>query len=321
MAASKSFKPFVVSFGGEDFFLDRDLDKARHWAGRKAIVLDGDGMHDYEVVGICETNTEEPRTIIVDNAHKLKGNKDKDLRAYIENKHPNDTSVILVGIVRAEKLPEVWSIALSKGKGYERKPFKPWDVDGYIKWMQQEAEHSRVSIDAETAKNLLQLVGQDLYRLANEIRKLALYVGGAERIKKEHILLVTTPSPKAEPFQVAEMVIGKEARKALNAFSTLYKNAGEDCLIPVVRAVMKQVEKTAIIRSLQDKGVPEADIAVLVGMKEWPLKNVAAPIARKHELRTLVQHMGRLCKLDADVKGPARSKRTLVELTMLSIAQ
>jgi DNA polymerase III delta subunit len=319
MAASKSFKPFVVSFGGEDFFLDRDLDKARHWAGRKAILLDGDGMHDYEVVGICETNSEEPRTIIVDNAQELKGTK--DLLAYIENRPLNDTSVILVGILRTEKLPEVWSLALSKGKGYERKPFKPWDVDGYVKWMRKEAEHSRVSIDAETAKNLLQLVGQDLYRLANEIKKLALYIGGAERIKKEHILLVTTPSPKAEPFQVAEMVLGKEVRKALNAFSTLYKNSGDKCLIPVVYAVMKQVEKTAIIRSLQDKGVPEADIAVLVGMKEWPLKNVAAPIARKHELRTLVQHMGRLCKLDADVKGPALSKRTLVELTMLSIAQ
>jgi DNA polymerase III delta subunit len=84
---------------------------------------------------------------------------------------------------------------------------------------------------------------------------------------------------------------------------------------------MRQVEKTALIRSLLDKGVSETDIAVLVGMKEWPFKNVAAPIARKHDLKSLLKHMGQLCKLDADVKGPARSKRTLVELTMLSIAQ
>jgi hypothetical protein len=113
----------------------------------------------------------------------------------------------------------------------------------------------------------------------------------------------------------------KEVKKALSLFTVLYRNSGDECLIPVVRAVMKQVEKTTIIRNLQDRGVAESDIAGLVGMKDWPYKNVAAPVARKHDLKSLVGYMGRLSRLDADVKGPSRSKRTMVELAMLSIAQ
>ena len=317
--APNQFKPFVVSFGGEDLLLDRDMDKAKTWAGRSYRVLNGETVDGDQIVSVCETYSEDSRTVIVDNAHKVRDNK--ALREYIENRSVGDKSVILVAIVRSEKLPEMWSLAVSKGKGLERKKLKPWDESGHLTWIKLETDRCRVSIEDVVAKQLLQLVGTDFYRLANEIRKLSLYVGPAGRIQKEHILLVTTPTPRAEPWQVAEHVISKDLRKALSMFSLLYKNEGEDCLLPVVRSMMKQVEKSAVIRSLLDKGVADADIAVTVGMKEWPFKNMAAPNARKHELKSLVQYMGRLCKLDADVKGPALSKRTLVELTMLSIAQ
>jgi len=319
VAGKNSFSPFVVSFGGENFHLDRDLDRARHWTGRRPILLDGSELTDSALVSICETYSDEPRTIIVDYANKVKG--DKALKPFIEGRSVNDTSLILVAIIRSEKLPEVWSAALSKGKGYERKKLKPWNTKEYLNWIKLEADRLRVTIDDGVAQALLQCVGPDLYRLCNEIRKLAIYVGAPGKILKEHISLVTTPTPQADPYQVAEATIAKDVRAALVKFSYVYRNSGDECLIPVVRALMKQLEKTAIIRGLMDKGTPDDEIAALVGMKEWPFRNIAAPIARKHELRSLVQHMGRLCKLDADVKGPARSKRTLVELAMLTIAR
>jgi len=319
MAAKSSFKPFVISFGKEDFLLDRDLYKARQWVGRRTILLDGEEINGEQLVSLCDGYSENPRTIIVDNAHKMKG--DKPFRAYIESKQPEDSSVIIVGIVRSEKLPDVWSLAMAKGKGYERKAFKSWDNSALSTWIKLEVGNLKSSIDDETIKFLIQCVGTDLYRLSNEIKKLALYAGSLGKIQRDHIVLVTTTSPKADQFMLSEAVMAKDARRALNTFSNLYKMSGDDCLVLVVRALMRQVEKTALIRSLLDKGVSETDIAVLVGMKEWPFKNVAAPIARKHDLKSLLKHMGQLCKLDADVKGPARSKRTLVELTMLSIAQ
>jgi DNA polymerase-3 subunit delta len=314
-----SFRPFVVAFGGEDFFLDRDIEKALQ-AKRSVLRLDGeDGLTDEQLVTFCERYSETPHMIIVDNAHKVKG--DKALRAFIEAKDIADTSLVLVVIIRSEKLPEIWSLASSKGKGVERKKPKPWETDSYTDFIRLEATRLRVVISGDVSALLLQYVGPDFYRLANELRKLAIYVGQAGTITKEHVSLVTTRTPKAEPYQVAEAVLAKDSRLAMNLFSVLYMNSGDDANIPVVRALMKQIEKTATIRSLLDRGVSEEDIAVLLGMKPWPFKNVAAPLARKHDLRALVRHMGRLCKLDADVKGPARSKRTLVELAILGIAE
>lgn len=297
--------------------LDRDIERVRAWKGRTYSRYDGAGMDDYEVVSLCEVYRDEPVTIVIDNANKVKGNK--ALKAYIKSKSVKDLSVVLVAIVRSDKLPEVWST--TSGKVYERKMLKPWDEGReFVKWSVGEATRLRVKFDKGVEQVFFQNVGADLYRLANELKKLARLVGPAGTIKKEHLVMVTSPSPQADPFQVAEAAIQRNPKKAMNGLSILFRNSGEQACIPIVYALMKQVEKTMIIRRLLDAGTPDDEIAAAVGMKPWPLKNFAMPVARKHDWAKLVQYMKRLCKLDADVKGPARSKRTLVELTVLAIA-
>lgn len=315
-----TFRPFIVSYGGENFFLDRDLERART-AKRLVLRLDADEdeLTDVQLVGYCENYSEYPRTIIVDNAQKLKG--DKALRAFIEERGITDTTLLVVAIVRSEKLPEIWSLAVSKGKVYERKKPKPWENDPYTDFISSEATRLRIAINGEVASMLYRFVGPDFYRLANEIRKLAIYVGQAATVTKDHVAKVTTRTPHAEPFQVADAVINKEPQRALSLLSVLYQNSGDDSLIPIVRALMRQVETTATIRCLQDRGVSESDIAMLIAMNIWRYRNAAAPVARKHDPKSLARHMGLLSKLDADVKGPSRSKRTLVEMAVLSIAQ
>jgi len=311
--------PFLVCFGTEDFFLDRDIERAKAWANRGVVLVDGHGLTDYELVSICEERSDRLRTVIVDDAQKVKG--DKALKAYIEDRSKSDLSVILAAIVRSEKLPDVWSGAISKGKGIERKRLKGWSANNEIsKWLLAEVERMGASFEKGLETTLLQSVGLDLYRLENELRKLVLLVGPGGKIEKKHIFLVTSPSMVSDPFQVAEAAISKDPKRAMNALSVLYKSQGDEVFVPVVSALMRQVEKTLLIRRMIDKGVPDEEVATAVGIKPWPFKNFAAPVARKYDASTLIRHMGRLCKLDADVKGPARSKRTLVELTVLAIA-
>ena len=321
MAASPRIPvaPFLVTYGGENLLLDRDIERVRAWRGREFQRFDGKGMDDYEIVSLCQVHRDKPQTIVVDNANKLKGTK--ELKAYIADTVQDDLSVVLVGVIRSDKLPEVWGSVGGKGKVYERKQLKPWDSGSqYVKWSVAEATRLKVKFDKGVEQLFYQYVGADLYSLANELKKLARLVGLGGKITKADLLLVTTPTLQADPFQVAEAAMAKNPKGAMNALSILFKNSGEQACIPIVYALMKQVEKTMIIRRMLDTGMPQDEIAVAVGMKPWPLKNFAMPIARKHDWSRLVQYMKRLCKLDADVKGPASSKRTLVELTVLAIA-
>ena len=314
-----TFKPFVVAYGANNFRLDRDVEKLRS-SKRRIIRLDAEGMSDATLIGHCETYDEEPRTIILENAQELKIGK--DLQPFIEGRNVRDPSMKLAVIIRSPKLPEVWESVGSKGDILQRENLKPWDKDGFVKFILGEAQMNRVVISREIAELLFDWVGPDFYRLANEIKKLATYVGQAETIKKEHVFLVTTKVPQATPFQVAEAVLEKSPTKALNYFSVLYGSQGEaKTLIPVLYEMMKQVSSAITIRSMQEQGMSEEDVASMLSMNPWKYKNHVAPMVKKHSLKALVGYMGQLCRLDAYVKSGSISKRTMVELTILSIAE
>ena len=314
-----TFKPFVVAYGANNFRLDRDVEKLCS-ARRKVIKLDADGMSDATLIGHCESYDDDPRTIILDNAQDLKIGA--DLKPFLEGRDVRDLTLKLGVIIRSPKLPEVWESVGSKGDIIQRENLKPWDRDGFVKFVLGEAQIHRVSIAKDVADGLFDWVGPDFYRLANEIKKLATYVGQAGSIRKEHIVLVTTKTPQSSPSQIAEAVLDKDPTKALNLFSVLYGSQGEaKTLIPVLYELMKQVSNAAVIRGMQAQGMSDEDAASMLSMNPWRYKNHVLPTVKKHSLKALVGYMSQLCRLDAYVKSGAISKRTMVELTMLSIAE
>lgn len=321
MASKAKANAFIVSFGGEDYLLDQDLARALGWKDRHVLHLSGEDVNDVELVGLLETGSLDgaSRLVLLDDAQKLKG--DKALQAYIASKDPNDETVVLVAIVRSEKCPEVWAQAAKKGRLIEHKKLKTWDNNNeVVKWIENECRRLGLILDKGISDMLFQLVGPNLYKLASEINKLSVLLGKQARVGVEHVKLVISPSPVAEPYQVAEAAFAKDSRKAMNLLSTVYKNMGEEAHVPLTYSLSRQVEKIILARHLLDKSVKEEDIAAVIGMHPWRCKTQFLPIVQKHTLPNLVRHMGRIRKLDEDVKSAARSKRTLVELAVLAIA-
>ena len=312
--------PFIVCFGGEGYFLDRDIDRYRRTPDRHVMLLDGDGMSDSELVSICMERgfDDTPRMIIVDDAHRVKG--DKALKAYIEEKSVTDTSTILVAIVRTEKLGEVWQKVGPKGRVNEYKKLKTWDDNNQVvSWIESEVKRVDRRLDPGVSDLLFRHTGGSLYKVANEIRKMCLVIPKGEKITTAHLALYIASAPAAEPHQVSDAAIEKDPVRAMNRLSVLYRTQGDEVIVPVVSMLSKAVERALVARRILDKGGSEDDIAAQIGVNPYIIKRLI-PHYRKHPFPVLAKHMARLCKLDADVKGPARSKRTLVELTVLSIA-
>jgi DNA polymerase III delta subunit len=312
-----TFKAFHVAFGGEDFYLDRYIETTRQ-SKRRVIVLDGEDTSETQLVDLCESMSEDPRTVVIDNAQALKGGK--EIRRYVEERDARDQSVILVAIVRAEKLSELWSFVAESGKRIEFKKIKPWQKDAYLSFVSAEATRGRVAVRKDAAEALYQCTGPDLYRLANEIRKLGVYVGQAGEISAKLVLEMATKTPHAEPHLIAEAALSKDMRRAMSLFSVLCLKSGEAQFGAVVFQLMKQVETTVVVRSLQDKGMEAADIASTLDVNVWRFKEAMAPVARKHDLKSLVGYMRALSKLDADVKTSSPFKRTMIEMAMLRIS-
>lgn len=312
---------FVISFGGEDYFLDKDLERARGWKDRHVIPVSGEEVDDRELVGILETGSMDGnrRVVILDDAQKVKG--DKALRAYIKDRDPEDDHTVLVAIVRSDKCPSLWNEAAKKGRLIEHRKLKTWgDNNEVVKWIESEARRLSLKLEDGISTTIFQLVGADLYRLSGELAKLSTLVGKEGKVSLDKLKLVVAPSPSAEPYQVADAAVQKDRKGAMNTLSTVYRVMGEEAHVPITFSLLRQVEKLTLARHLLDKNTPEEDIASLLEMNPWRCKTHFLPTVRKHRMADLVKQMKQLRELDVNVKSSARSKRTLVELAVLSIA-
>jgi DNA polymerase III delta subunit len=318
---AEATKPFRVVYGGEDFLLDRDRLRSRKWSDRQVITLNGDGLTDYELVSTCQTPSYDgrDRVVILDEANKVKG--DKYLKAYIESKDVKDISIVLHAIVRQEKLPAVWEPTRKKGWVKEYPKFKSYDNAKIVAWVNDEAAKLGLTLNEDVRNDLLRYVGANLAALAGELQKFQLLVGHGNKVTLEHLRMVLSPSPQAEAWQVSEAAADKDFRRALNLLSTLYKSEGAAAHVPVTNSLMRQIEKLMVARHMLDAKMTDEEMAGGLGMHPYRFKNFFLPTVRKHRMLDLMRHMERLCKLDADVKSSAQSRRTLVELTVLSLAQ
>lgn len=319
---SKKKRPFVIAYGGEDFLIDRIADTARRTAefeDYQFVRLDGDRIDGAKLVSICENRPVDgrDRIVLLDNAQKVKG---KLLEQYIADKAITDTSVMIFVLVRADKVPAPWDAAIAKSQAMHFPKFHPWQVDQKIGRILAESTRVEVKLSKDMAGLLLRLVGDDLGLIVNELRKMFYIVGKGGTIKREHIALVVPKLPPAEPYQVAEAAADKNLKRAMDLTSLVYKYMGDGASVPICFSLMKQTERLIVSAQMLEKGDSPEVIATRFDMHPFAFKKNLLPMVRKHKIADLRKQMQNLCRLDSQVKSAARSKRTRVELAVLSLA-
>lgn len=312
------FNPFVVVYGGEDLLIDRYLRQARA-SKRYVISLEGEGLKDVDLVELCEAYDERPRTLVLDNAQGMKG--EKAFESFLTRRVAGDKSLILVAAYRGSKLPELWKKAGKLGQLIEHAELKAYDDKAFSKFIEGEARSHGVSIGVAAVEKVLERVGPDLYRLANEMQKLAVFVGRLNEIKPEHVTTVTSATPRTDPFVIADLVTSGDRVRAVSRFGLLCASESESkAMLTVMAALMKKHEQMASIRALLDQKLSEEDIAGQLGLHPWVYRTRWLPLVEKVSLSSLVRKMSRLCQLDEYVKSGQPSKRAMFELTLLDLA-
>jgi DNA polymerase III delta subunit len=320
--------PFIVVFGDEDYEIDRFVAIRRHvWKDREIIVRDAtvakkdDTFTEQHLVTLLDTKSfdDEGRLIILDNAQEME--IDTALAECVEKRSATNTSTVLIAIIRSGgKLPEVWAEAAKKGARVSFAKFKPWEDDKVIDRIVKEATSFKIKLDDGIATLVYKFLGDNLRLTVNELRKLSYLVGEGGLVKKEHIAQLLVASVEVEPREVAEAALNKDKRAVLSRMSRIFKDQGEAACVPLVSSCLYQVEKILVIRHMLDQGLSVDAIAERYGKKAFYIQKHFLPTAQKHTVKGLVGHMKKLCEVEAQVKGAARSKRTLVELAVLSIA-
>jgi DNA polymerase III delta subunit len=321
---ARSVGPFTVIYGDEEFFLDKAIEAKRlQWKQQKRSItfLDGEFTNESSFLALCETQSifeDDLRGIILDNAQELKVGK--RLESFLGAKDPKDSSILIMIVYRGTNLPKSWAEAVRKGSDEHYGKFKPWELDKVYKRTVEEAKRLNLRLGKGVPEMLHYALGDNLRAVVNELRKLSYLVGSNGLVEKTIVASVVAPDVPAEPWQVAEAALSKNPVKAMNLVALLHAYMGDGFVVPVTIGLQRQVEKILMARQMLDKGDAISTIAASMDKSEFFCQKNVIPVARRHTVRELLGHMNTLCKLESRVKGAARSKRTLVELAVLSIA-
>lgn len=131
-------------------------------------------------------------------------------------------------------------------------------------WITKRAKSIGVSISSEAAALLANFIGNQLRLLANELDKLATYVGTGATISVDDVRKLSAHVQEARIFDLTDALAQRNRTRALNILHDLLAD-GESPL-RLISMITSQVRSLLLVKELAQKGMRGAQIASTLGV-------------------------------------------------------
>lgn len=131
-------------------------------------------------------------------------------------------------------------------------------------WIKRRAQSIDVKIAPDAVALLANFIGNQLRLLANELDKLATYVGSGGTIKVEDVRRLSAQVQEARIFDLTDALAQRRRKEALNILHDLLAD-GEPPL-KLISTITSQVRSLLLVKELSQKGMRSAQIASTLGI-------------------------------------------------------
>lgn len=188
-------------------------------------------------------------------------------------------------------------------------------------WVAERFGQAGVRAEPEACAALVELVGEDLHQLANEVDKLALWAG-EEPVGEREVELLVAAVAETPTFELTDAWAQRDSRRALGATERIFEREGRPRRETAPRLTGALVNHVAFVRrcrQLAAEGIRARDAAAALKRHPFYVEKVFAQAANfsDEELRAAVV---RLAALDHALKGGSKLapdlevQRALIEL-------
>jgi len=275
------------------------------------IVTGADAVASCNAIGLF--GDEGARLVLVEGVERWRAEDVANVVRYLEA--PVETNVLALvaeGALRATTLVDA---AGKAGQVLRFDAPKPRDLPG---WVRAEFERQGTRVDADTARALVEIVGDDVNELAGEIDKLITWAGG-EPIGRREVEQIAVSAGDTFVWALTDAWGDRDLPRVLAACELLLERRAKEPFA-VASALASYVGRVRAAQAMAEEGLPTAEVAKRLKIKEYPARKALghARNSTRDELDTAVV---RLAELDAALKGASRLgaelqlERTLVELT------
>jgi DNA polymerase III subunit delta len=186
-----------------------------------------------------------------------------------------------LAVLVEEELPKTHPLIAAAQKQGKIMAFAPPTGDALVKWIAQRAKAEGVTIAPNAANQLANFAVGQLRTLANEIAKLATYVGQGNTIDLRAVNTLVADSREARIFDLTNALAEGKRSVALQQLHELLEE-GEPPL-RILSSVAQQVRALAQVKDLASRGARSDQIASQTGLHPYVV-NKTLPLVRNFSL-------------------------------------
>lgn len=223
----------------------------------------------------------------------------------------------LLIFVEAELPPKTGPLARALAEAGAKQQFFP-QLAGMplVRWIRERAQTSGTSLAEGAAELLAGFIGGDLRTLANELSKLATYVGPGQSIDVEDIRTMVSQVAEANIFDCVDAIGQGDRHKALNAFHHLLEHGERPERI--LALISRQVRLLLQAKDLGQRGEGPEGIGRALGLSPFPLRKVLDQ-TRLFEVTALEGMLRRVLEADVQIKTGTLESGLALELLIAEL--
>jgi DNA polymerase III subunit delta len=316
--ADSELRPIYLLTGGDRPKIRRALVRLRARFGPESVeTIDAAAAGGEEAVAACNSlglfAGDGGRLVVVEGVEQWKKEDEEAIAGYVANPAPGALLALVAGgDLKGSTLP---ALAAKAGEVLAYDIPRPRDLPS---WVRAQFERLGVAVDAEGARALVEVVGEDATALASEVDKLAAWSGG-EPIGRREVELLAAPAHEASQWAIMDAWGARDLTASLSACHADLERGAEPFLVAM--RLGSQVTLVRQVQLLQEEGLGARDIAKRLRKHEYRVRK-ALGHAENYSRDELDEAVVRLARLDADLKGASRVAGELeLERALIEIAR
>ena len=182
-------------------------------------------------------------------------------------------------------------------------------------WITKRAKAIGVSITPEAAALLANFIGNQLRLLANELNKLATYVGKGATITADDVRQLSAQVQEARIFDFTDALAGRNRKQALDILHDLLAD-GEPPL-KLISLLTSQVRSLLLVKELSQKGMRGSQIATTIGVAPFIAEKSLRQVAKFNPAQ-LENTYRQLLATDAALKRSRMAPEMALDLLVIN---
>lgn len=182
-------------------------------------------------------------------------------------------------------------------------------------WIKKRAQGCGVKISGEAATMLADFIGSQLRLLANELDKLATYVGAGQTIEVSHVRLLSAQVQEARIFDLTDALAQRNRTLALNLLHDLLADGMHP--LAMLPTITSQVRNLLLVKELASSGLRAPQIASALGSAPFLVEKALRNIG-KFSTPQLEQTYHQLLETDAALKRSRLTPEMALDLLVVN---